>query len=141
MYRLVVLGDLDLGEMENVNPTFHPQEDGTITMSDPAPTHFFWIVRGTSVFVSFVMGLAMANIFIAILCVSYQDKHEQAMVAFMRRRAHIILDIQTVVTGARRISTCCLRRKKVELDLQRATSDLPEDVTDAFIWLCSQTKT
>mmetsp|Transcript_105584 Transcript_105584/g.293983 ORF Transcript_105584/g.293983 Transcript_105584/m.293983 type:complete len:221 (-) Transcript_105584:138-800(-) len=133
IYRLVVLGDMDLNEWENQS-TLRLEADlsGQLVQVIPEGTSFRVASRMMMIFVSFVMGVSMMNLFVAMLCNSYADALQQAPMAVLRCRAKIVLDHQALKTGLRVLS--CHTRQ--------ATGALPrdpsKDLTDGLshIWFC-----
>jgi len=125
IYRLVVLGDFNLGELE------HKTKQVT-------PTQYFHVVRIMLVGVSFLIGVTMMNIFIAILCVAYDDAAQKAQLAFMESRASFVLDAHAIRRGFRcvqmclgRRACCCCRNKGGGEDMEEV--EKPETNFDAGI--------
>merc|ERR1712039_270407 len=84
MYQSTVLGD---------TPLFTPVQE------DHADPEMKTPVQVMIVFVSFVMGITMMNIFIAVLCEAYAGAHENAQAAFLLSRAGIVLDMHATRKG------------------------------------------
>jgi len=94
IYRLVVLSDFDLAELEHKT-------------KEPTSTPYFHVVRIMLVGVSFLIGVTMMNLFVAILCVAYDDAARKAQLAFMESRASFVLDAQAIRRGFRRVRLWC----------------------------------
>lgn len=114
IYRLVVLGDMDLYELELGNNLLQLQvENGTANQMTPPPSEYYEVVRVLMVVVSFVMGISMMNLFVAMLCVSYDEAAKRAPLAFVRSVAGIVLDQQAARKGFSRLF-CFWRRPRRE---------------------------
>lgn len=57
---------------------------------------------------SFVIGVALMNLFLAILCLAYSEAYERAHLTFMKARVHIVLDQHAVRCGLSQL--CCTKR-------------------------------
>jgi ankyrin repeat protein len=126
IYRMVVLGDASVEELENrlssqltVNLT-----TGIVTQSDSPPTDNFWVVRIMMVFTSFVVGVSLMNMFLAMLCLNYTMAHDQADFSFMRARANIVLDQSAVRIGITRFLCCSKRSEKLVYGSSGSAYDL-----------------
>merc|ERR1712087_890654 len=73
--------------------------DGSLIRRPPEHQQYHVVVRVMMVFVSFVMGLSMMNLFIAMLCVSYGKASTSAPLAWTRMRACVVLDHQAIRHG------------------------------------------
>merc|ERR1712190_154062 len=101
---MVVLGELDMYELDG---SFFPKSairgdsiDGAaIETSQPDQKPFYLTVRVMMIFLSFVMGLSMMNLFIAMLCVSYNRASACAEIAWTRSRARVAFDHQAIRHG------------------------------------------
>jgi len=147
VYRLVVLGDLDVREFENLPlPTFRRVNDWEFAQTLPGRLDYYYVIRLFIVFVSFVMGLTMMNLFVAILCLSYSQAAENAWYCFMRSRANIVLDQHAVRVG---VSTILCMRPRVYRKIKRRTRDHAsssatldderQEAQSAYIWYAVQT--
>jgi len=151
IWRLVVLGDLDLNELEGVFPSeFTLLDDGTIRQDESARTKYYWAVRVIVVTVSFIVGVLMMNLFVAILCLSYSRAAEKAWLSLMRSRANIVLDQHAIRVGMeivfcprraikkRRSNSHGVGRKTSTLSIENTTSgnlaDQLEEARSAYIW-------
>eukprot|EP00928_Gymnodinium_smaydae_P039136 TRINITY_DN26803_c0_g4_i1.p1 TRINITY_DN26803_c0_g4~~TRINITY_DN26803_c0_g4_i1.p1 ORF type:complete len:966 (+),score=81.75 TRINITY_DN26803_c0_g4_i1:48-2945(+) len=145
VYRIVVLGDMDLYEMENVwGSNLEIVDDNgrtIIQQSVPVATEYYYVVRAMMLFVSFVMGLAMMNLFIAMLCLSYAAATESARKAFMRSRALAMIDHYAYRAGVRTLrrafSRIVCRRPRIQPGAE-LRDNASEQSADSFLWLCIQ---
>jgi len=122
--------------------------DGMINQSAPEQTEYYVVVRVMLVVVSFVMGLSMMNLFVAMLCLSYSQAAENAWFSFMQSRAGIVLDQHAIRLGLKRLAgkilccRCCRRTAPSEEHRQSRCSELLDDDTEeadtAYIWLACQ---
>lgn len=147
IYRIVVMGDVDLYELEGVfNPSMRVGADGVISQSAPEQTEYYVVVRVMLVVISFVMGLSMMNLFVAMLCLSYSQAAENAWFSFMQSRAGIVLDQHAIRLGLRRMGgmfcVCRRRSDSGEEQGQSLCSELLDDDSKesetAYIWLACQ---
>jgi ankyrin repeat protein len=106
MYRSTVLGDAALLAPENY-----------VDSAMQVPTQLM------TLFASFVIGVTMMNIFIAVLGEAYSAAHESAEGAFLRSRAGIVLDIHAARTGFKCCRALFARRRRGIVDLD-AEDDL-----------------
>jgi putative Mn2+ efflux pump MntP len=113
IYRLVVLGDFSLLELENRSVT------------EPR-TEYYHFVRVMVVGLSFVVSVTMMNLFIAVLCVAYDDAAKRAHMAFMESLASIVLDQHAIRKGILYVRKCrCLKRRRSR-NVVRAGQDSEE---------------
>jgi len=117
IYKLVVLGDGDLSELENVAPPQLKFDLGTgeVLQTDPQQTDNFLVVRVMMVIASFVIGVSLMNLFLAMLVMSYSLAHEGAHLSFMRSLANIVLDQHAVRVGTARLCCCCRQQQTEKL--------------------------
>jgi len=117
-----------------------------ILQTSPPATEYYWQVRVMMVVVTFLLGLSMMNLFIAMLCLSYEVAAQQAKRKFMQCRAVIVLDQTAERTGiGRMFCNFCRRRKQhrgdsalkstTEADLSDLLADEP---WDAYVWFATQ---
>merc|ERR1712129_217347 len=110
IYKLVVLGDLDLEELE------HKTEQ-------PGTTQYFHVVRIMVVGLSFLIGVTMMNLFIAVLCKAYGDAVTTVQLTFMESRTSNILDQRAIRKGVKHVKTClCRRRNRIKEERDRLSS-------------------
>merc|ERR1712003_278846 len=130
MYRLVLLDDFDLYEMENqfaidmqIETGGHTKHMQPISMAVPAKTDFYWVVRCVLVLVSFVMSTVLMNLFIGVLTVSYQASSRKSLVLFSRFRTSAAVETYAILSGWRGLrifcTTCSRRDKKRRLSWGR----------------------
>merc|ERR1712176_1021860 len=122
--------------------------DGTVLQSEPGTTHNTTIVRLMMLFVSFVVGITMMNLFIAMLCLSYSRATEKAKLDFMRSRCCMVLDLYAARLGTKLFLQpfclcCCRRRRRLPhrsaLNLRsNSNSDLLDGTQTGmrYIWIC-----
>jgi len=110
IYRLAVLGDFSIGELEHkarphtskkVQEDMQQASNGTeATFLFPDGDTAWFSVRFMLVIVSFMVGVLIMNLFIAVLCSSYDRAASVANKTFMRSRAKIVLDQVAVRAGS-----------------------------------------
>mmetsp|Transcript_17691 Transcript_17691/g.41528 ORF Transcript_17691/g.41528 Transcript_17691/m.41528 type:complete len:865 (+) Transcript_17691:110-2704(+) len=142
LYRIYALGDVDLFEMENTwaprlslppaqQEPQRPMGGLVIEQDAPTQTHYYWVVRVMMVVLSFIVGVSMMNLFVAVLCRSYVKAAEGAMLSFMRNRACVVLDMHAVRLG---LSLLCCRRFRHDSNW-RAKDDQATSIEDtAYVW-------
>lgn len=148
IYRLVVLGDMELWEMENVyGPRMFintadftgPAVQSEIFQDLPEKTPYYDVVRLMMVVISFIMGLSMMNLFVAMLCLSYSQAWDNSWNAFLQSRAVIVLDQTAIRLGIRRMF-CSKRSANGSTTTAHMTEGhsasalLDQDALDAFVW-------
>eukprot|EP00928_Gymnodinium_smaydae_P033101 TRINITY_DN23808_c0_g1_i2.p1 TRINITY_DN23808_c0_g1~~TRINITY_DN23808_c0_g1_i2.p1 ORF type:complete len:684 (-),score=57.86 TRINITY_DN23808_c0_g1_i2:408-2459(-) len=150
IYRMVVLGDVDLNEMENIWDSNMELVDAgrnhsIIMQSVPESTEYYYVVRAFMLFISFVMGLSMMNLFIAMLCLSYANAMEVATKAFMKSRALAMIDHFAYRSGVRTLKKTFRmlfpRRTRKAATIEVECSEVEEDqdhTKSVFLWYCSR---
>jgi len=114
-YRLALLGDFDVFELEGEDPVYVPGEKGIFAPQDPQPSTKYWIVHFWFYTASLGVTLLMTNLLVGILGNNYDRYEDQSSALFYKERARIIcsLDVQ-VPTGCLRAvfnaATRCLAR-------------------------------
>jgi len=144
IYRLTVLGDVNLYELENEsNLRLKAEEGGGLVQVSPPRTHYTLVVRVMMVFMSFVVGVSLMNLFVAMLCESYVNAVGRAHWAFMRAKAHLVLDQQAVRMGLQVFCCRTQRRQRRRLrashgdDAHREPDrDKEEEDKLSHIWYC-----
>merc|ERR1712032_107975 len=114
VYQLVVLGNAEASDLANADD---PQVtvdliSGAVLQSDPPDAQYLLVVRIMLIFVSFVIGVSLMNLFLAMLCLTYENAHHQAHLSFQRSRTKIVLDQHAVRLGTARL--CFIKRKRTE---------------------------
>jgi len=99
VYNLVVLGNFDINKLYN-----------RVRLSTPERWYVHF-VRAIVVGLSFVIGVTMMNLFIAVLCVAYDEAAQKAQIAFMEARASIVLDQHAFRNGIRCVKKCLNRKR------------------------------
>jgi len=106
IYRLAVLADFDLDEIEkrygtnmHVVTGNHASNLNQVIMSTAGRTPHYVIVRVVLLLVSFTMTIFLMNLFIGVLTVSYTNCTSKATVSFSRFRMHRILEAQAKLAG------------------------------------------
>jgi len=130
IYRLAVLGDFDISELEHKNtPTTRLDSNrGTISTDSTVLSVYddaWYSVRLMLVVVSFMIGVLIMNLFIAVLCSSYDLAASVAQECFMQSRANIVLDQIAVRTGR-----SCFGNNACQRRLKRKQA-MPESMRDA----------
>mmetsp|Transcript_25452 Transcript_25452/g.46596 ORF Transcript_25452/g.46596 Transcript_25452/m.46596 type:complete len:866 (-) Transcript_25452:127-2724(-) len=105
VFRLAILGDVDLFEWEGLDPVLVQQDTDTWEPEDPLPSkHYVWI-HVLFYAIALFMTVILMNVFIGILGNNYdlyQDKSEEL---FMQSRAEIVAD--SFHTSLWRLLHCC----------------------------------
>jgi hypothetical protein len=118
MYRLGILGDFDMLALEN---------RGNSMGSKPEVSSMHHVVQLMMIFMTFVMTVTMMNLFIAMLCLSYDKAAQNAETAFLKSRAYTILDLHAMYIGARRLAKIVgcrkSRRRRLSDSGSKASAD------------------
>jgi len=153
IYRLVVMADVDPSEMENVWPSrMKLQPDGAVKEFMSLASEYYVVVRLMLIFISFVIGLTMMNLFVAVLCLAYDSAARNADFAFARNRARLLLDHEAMRIGSRTLKKLCRRRNPAQSSKdfdalalrQRQPSSVgldpreKADETNRYVWVCVQ---
>jgi len=137
MYRLVILSEVNPDDLENVFGTdMRVDADGTILQTISSKTKYYFVVQGVMVFISFIMSVALMNLFIAVLTVSYRAYAEKALVSFSRHQALKVLEAQAMRAGwtAMKRGMCGICRKRheaIRFDEDEEEDD-PESMTPTY---------
>jgi len=100
IYRLAVLGDFNLDELENRYSTdMNVEAGGSVVMSNAAETDYYWVVRVMLLFLSFMMSISLMNLFIGVLTVSYEAHTQRAYESYLRLRTGTVLEARAVRVG------------------------------------------
>jgi hypothetical protein len=131
IYRLVVMGDMDITELEHRAKPLEIVDLATGEIrSINTHTEYRGVVSIVAVVLSFVIGVTMMNLFIAMLCLSYEEAAHHVNLTFAKSRVNIVLDQHAVCYGLsllRDKCVCqCLMRKAKEH--QRRKEDDSVDV-------------
>jgi len=159
VYQLVVLGNADSSELANTDA---PQMmvdplTGVVRLSDPPEAPNLYIVRFMLIFVSFVIGVSLMNLFLAMLCLTYSNAHDAAHLSFLRSQLNLVLDQHAVRVGTARLFFCSRRRRHNTEKLiyrhsagdlgitksgavVRASADAFRHDKQAFLWFAKQAK-
>merc|ERR1712137_1113777 len=102
MYRLIVFSELSPDELENKFASdMRIGDDGTIVQRAAERTENYYYVQTLMFFIGFVMSIALMNLFIAVLSVSYKHWRDNAMVGFSQHQARKLLEAQAMSLGWR----------------------------------------
>ena len=113
IYEMVVLHIFDINILENIYGTdMHVQEDGTILQTPAARTAYYNILCVMMVVISFVMGIALMNLFIAVLTVSYSKATMNSFLIFSRRQASKVLETQSTLAGWNVLRNVCRTKRQ-----------------------------
>merc|ERR1712129_183489 len=124
VFHLVLLGDGDASTLENTETQMAVDlSTGAVLQTDSPVTDNFIIVRLMMVFASFMIGVSLMNLFLAMLCLSYTLAYEQAHRSFMKALANIVIDQHAVRVGTARLCCCCRRHQTENLVYGRSVSD------------------
>merc|ERR1712032_356190 len=123
VYQLVVLGSGDSATLANTDA---PQMTvdlitGAVLQSAPPDADNLSVVRVMLIFVSFLIGVSLMNLFLAVLCVAYTEARDKAHISFQSSRTEMVLDQHAVRAGSARIC-CCLRWQTVKKLIYRRTA-------------------
>jgi len=145
--RLVLLGDLDLYEMEygpgglDVYGTTLLLDDMSISTSVPPLGENSYAIRLVVLVIASVMGVLLMNIFVAVLCVHYQEASDNSLKLFNHERARLV---ETYYDSKRGFSAmfcwiCCLRLCRRQR-LARSQSPSPDkrhnDDSNMNLYMC-----
>jgi len=99
IYRLVVLADFDIYELEHRTQRPLQTVNGETGVIDTTlnPTEPF--LRVMVIALTFVVGVTMMNLFIAMLCFEYTEAKDNVEFAFLHERASMVLDQQALQRG------------------------------------------
>jgi len=120
LFQLFALGETDLMGMENLmGPTMKlPAWDAwrgrgelEITQELPARTQYYWLLRVMFVTLSFLVGVSLMNLYVAIICSRYVQAAENAWLDFMRCRVCTVLDHHATRLGFS-VLFCTGRRRR-----------------------------
>jgi predicted nucleic acid-binding Zn ribbon protein len=107
VYRAVTLGDVNLLEWERVPAEFAEAEivngSNPVLEVTPEATANFYIVRLFMVIITFLLGLSLMNLFIAMLTVSYGVSFEAAEKTYQRFRFHMVIGEEAIQNSMQRI--------------------------------------
>jgi hypothetical protein len=140
IYRLAVLGDFDITELEHKTTPetrVYIQEgmkQGIISTQTTFLSPYgdqWYSVRLMLVVVSFMIGVLIMNLFIAVLCSSYDSAASIAQECFMQSRANIVLDQVAVRKGYRYFKRCWCKRRPKSQQVMSATYDVTSTFTSA----------
>jgi len=134
IFRIVVMGDLDMDEIEGYHEVVVPLSNTTsaVELTRSSSTIDSLPLRMLMLGASFFLGLALVNVFIAVLCASVRasteaDPDSASMIA------SIAFDYRAIQVGLRRILCCFFwRQGQSRKDPDEADSDSAKD-TD-FLW-------
>mmetsp|Transcript_12237 Transcript_12237/g.28529 ORF Transcript_12237/g.28529 Transcript_12237/m.28529 type:complete len:1107 (+) Transcript_12237:52-3372(+) len=159
IFQIVIMGEVDLAELEATQSLARVHLDRNSTLSviedvDAGRSPYYYIVRAMLVLTSFVMGVSLMNVFIAVLCISYEKASKHSWREFVRTRADIALDHQTMVIGLRSMrcfgrkdkmrsthSTSSTKSMEVMRKRGKSTADLDKEVgrndsSAVYVWYC-----
>jgi len=108
IYRLVVWGDATVSELENraATPMILNLANGEITKPISSQTDTYYVVQVMMVIFSFIIGVSLMNLFLAMLCVSYTTASEMSSRSFMKSRLSMVLDQHATRVGVARLCCC-----------------------------------
>eukprot|EP00931_Biecheleriopsis_adriatica_P023768 TRINITY_DN14940_c0_g1_i6.p1 TRINITY_DN14940_c0_g1~~TRINITY_DN14940_c0_g1_i6.p1 ORF type:complete len:909 (+),score=105.95 TRINITY_DN14940_c0_g1_i6:254-2728(+) len=112
MYRLAVVLDADQSQLQGNHSQLQQGNHSQLQGNPDTPVHdmYYYAIRYAYVAVSFLMGLSLMNVFIAVLCDKYSKAEQHAEAAFVRERARMILDKHAIRQGLQYF--ICRRRKQ-----------------------------
>eukprot|EP00930_Biecheleria_cincta_P046078 TRINITY_DN31778_c0_g1_i1.p1 TRINITY_DN31778_c0_g1~~TRINITY_DN31778_c0_g1_i1.p1 ORF type:complete len:2117 (+),score=323.25 TRINITY_DN31778_c0_g1_i1:30-6353(+) len=96
VYRLGLLADFDVSQLEGSN-AIHRASDkgfGTLAREDPPKTDMHFIVVVMVMAGLFFIAVTLLNIYTGVLSAAYSESHEVAKYTFMQHRARILRDLQ-----------------------------------------------
>jgi len=112
-----VLANTDAPEM-NVDPL-----TGAVLQSDPPEASNLYVARAMLIFMSFVIGVTLMNLFLAMLCLSYANAHDAAHLSFMRSQLNLLLDQRAVRISTVRLFRCLRKQRSEQLSFRHSASD------------------
>jgi len=90
MFRLAVMGDFDMFELEGTD-TVYVEEGGMWNPEDPSPSKLYYPVLLLFFLVSVLVNVTLMNIFIGILSANYDFYDDRGFEMFLQERAATIL--------------------------------------------------
>jgi len=152
VYQLVVLGSGNSATLANTDAPKMTMDliTGAVFHSAPPEAGNLFVVRVMLIFVSFVIGVSLMNLFLAVLCVAYTQARNKAHLSFMRSRTKVVMDQHAIRAGAARIGCYLQRQTTKKLIYPRSASEmhmaraytLPGSMfapTHAFLWIAKPT--
>lgn len=125
--------------------------EGSDGQEEKAPWHsnYYFTVRIGALIVTFVMGLTLMNIFIAVLVISYENALANANEMFMRTRAVVIVDQYLMKIGFAAFSKLWKKGKHTSSlleedqgdwslnNFEKKSGDVGIHVASAHLWITS----
>eukprot|EP00403_Amphidinium_massartii_P006076 CAMPEP_0178375862 /NCGR_PEP_ID=MMETSP0689_2-20121128/3109_1 /TAXON_ID=160604 /ORGANISM="Amphidinium massartii, Strain CS-259" /LENGTH=937 /DNA_ID=CAMNT_0019995873 /DNA_START=142 /DNA_END=2956 /DNA_ORIENTATION=+ len=104
-FKLIAMQEVDLNAMSGVQPEQLIVGD-TIETLQPPRRDYYYIVRVLVVLGTFIIGISLMNVLIAVLCTSYQKASSNAWREFIRTRADAAIDNHTIWIGIKAVLAC-----------------------------------
>eukprot|EP00927_Polykrikos_kofoidii_P079076 TRINITY_DN75863_c0_g1_i1.p1 TRINITY_DN75863_c0_g1~~TRINITY_DN75863_c0_g1_i1.p1 ORF type:complete len:665 (+),score=80.56 TRINITY_DN75863_c0_g1_i1:212-1996(+) len=126
IFRLAVLGDVDLFEFEG-SDTVYVADGGVLEPQDPEPTQMYIAIHVLFVIVTVAISVTLLNLFVGILGANYDKFEDMGMEIFSQERARII-----VTCNARPWLRClprCIAWPLLELGKDLTVSD------NKYLWV------
>lgn len=111
MYQLIVLVEFDLGDLEN-------------TENGPTDLDYYYVVRIMLISFSFMFGVFLMNLLVAVLCVSHEKCSQKAVVLYERQRCHKIIEAKAISVGSAVMKRylCCWHRATFKEEMMKRAS-------------------
>jgi len=133
VYRLGLLGDFDMDELEGNEPK--GELDADMFTIDADPSENYYIARFMMVIVSFVVNITLMNIFIAVLSASYETCYLNAWRNFLDARGDVGIDYVALEEGFRALTSWTKWfRKKEDKTIRRDEMAKIRRKDDEYIW-------
>jgi hypothetical protein len=149
VYRMAFVGDFDLEEVEDIDPTMKaegdPLTDGYYQEIDPVLSDKHKVIGVFMVIVTMFFTIALMNIFIGVLSESYHRYFERRDRLFLMTRAGIVLEHAAVEKASYalslyRLCSACRRADRI-YPITRSESHLVQrDSGTTYLWYCRQKK-
>lgn len=131
IYQMIVLADFNLHDLEDTatvqSSNMHARSDGYFFQDPTEKTDYYYVVRGMLILLSFVFGVSLMNLFIAVLTVSYSQATKKALVFFSQQQAHKVIETQAIHIGwqvTKRFFSPCLQKKDRALEFVSASEPM-----------------
>lgn len=145
----MILGDVNLWDMQNrFSPAMTLLEDNatgvsTVHQDNPERSQHFFYISILFVGLSFLVGVTLMNLFIAMLCLAYNRATENAWLTFMAYRAGVVIDLEAFQSGLKTLRKLLCRPfkrgRKKSLDGRPRTGteslDYGDDAVRAYMWI------
>jgi len=110
MYRLAVLGDADLNQLENAGGGCSGGGKRSLLDSQADTGDYYFVTRVLFCLVSFTISITLMNLYIGVLTIYYQKHSTTAVSSFWRFRVSSAVEAQAILGGWNAMTRVMLRR-------------------------------